>query len=227
MKLNTADECPSCTDGILNGEEFTTDCGGPDCPDCDCEITELAIEGSNPREVCTTTSAVNFTATAGLYDYEWSVSPGYPTATVNSNTHTASVALNNPYNYQYFTVTVTARDCNGDQLIANSAIITLPCGGGWMSEPGGPAITDRANEIYISPNPGSAKQQFDLKGIDPELEMIQYTISDLTGKLIQEGIFTNGNRSFHFESQVPNGVYFIRLTDQSQQVVVKRVLIQD
>gem|GEM_PF-234008 len=26
--------CPSCDDGILNGFEIDTDCGGPDCPDC-------------------------------------------------------------------------------------------------------------------------------------------------------------------------------------------------
>lgn len=26
--------CPSCDDGILNGQELATDCGGPDCPDC-------------------------------------------------------------------------------------------------------------------------------------------------------------------------------------------------
>jgi hypothetical protein len=27
-------ECPSCEDGILNGQELATDCGGPDCPAC-------------------------------------------------------------------------------------------------------------------------------------------------------------------------------------------------
>ncbi|NNC83590.1 MAG: hypothetical protein HKN79_08430 [Flavobacteriales bacterium] len=27
-------DCPTCDDGILNGQELATDCGGPDCPAC-------------------------------------------------------------------------------------------------------------------------------------------------------------------------------------------------
>ncbi len=29
-------DCPTCTDGIMNGNELGVDCGGPECPPCPC-----------------------------------------------------------------------------------------------------------------------------------------------------------------------------------------------
>lgn len=34
-EINISCVCPSCDDGIMNGEEEGIDCGGPDCPECD------------------------------------------------------------------------------------------------------------------------------------------------------------------------------------------------
>ncbi len=35
--------CPTCDDGILNGQEVDTDCGGPDCPECDFNVISEEI----------------------------------------------------------------------------------------------------------------------------------------------------------------------------------------
>ncbi|MDA0973004.1 MAG: gliding motility-associated C-terminal domain-containing protein [Bacteroidetes bacterium] len=43
--------CPTCDDGIANGQEIGVDCGGPDCPECD-----FIVMGGNQTQVsCETT----------------------------------------------------------------------------------------------------------------------------------------------------------------------------
>ncbi|MDG1477142.1 MAG: T9SS type A sorting domain-containing protein [Vicingaceae bacterium] len=47
--------CPTCTDGILNGQEVGIDCGGPTCPACPCS----SLPVSNDEACCATSVTVN------------------------------------------------------------------------------------------------------------------------------------------------------------------------
>jgi hypothetical protein len=47
--------CPTCTDGILNGQEVGIDCGGPTCPACPC----ASLPVSNDEACCATAVTVN------------------------------------------------------------------------------------------------------------------------------------------------------------------------
>ncbi len=51
MQLSCSDACPTCDDGIQNGEEIGVDCGGPDCPECDFII----MGGTQTTSLCSTT----------------------------------------------------------------------------------------------------------------------------------------------------------------------------
>ncbi len=50
MQLTCTDICPTCDDGILNGQEIDVDCGGPDCPDCDF----IVMGGTQTAASCST-----------------------------------------------------------------------------------------------------------------------------------------------------------------------------
>ena len=47
--------CPTCSDGILNGQEIGIDCGGPTCPTCPCSSLPI----SNDEACCATSLTVN------------------------------------------------------------------------------------------------------------------------------------------------------------------------
>ena len=55
--------CPTCTDGILNGFEIGIDCGGPTCPPCPCSALPIANDEAccaipvpvNAAQLCTNT----------------------------------------------------------------------------------------------------------------------------------------------------------------------------
>jgi hypothetical protein len=47
--------CPTCTDGILNGQEVGVDCGGPTCPACPCS----SLPVTNDEACCATPVTVN------------------------------------------------------------------------------------------------------------------------------------------------------------------------
>ncbi len=47
--------CPTCTDGILNGQEIGIDCGGPTCPACPCASLPIF----NDEACCATPLTVN------------------------------------------------------------------------------------------------------------------------------------------------------------------------
>lgn len=51
----TCGACPSCTDGILNGQEIGIDCGGPDCPACPCS----SLPVYNDEACCAYSTPVN------------------------------------------------------------------------------------------------------------------------------------------------------------------------
>lgn len=50
------ENCPSCDDSILNGEETDIDCGGPSCPDCgvgfDCSTNSDCTSGVCTNQTC-------------------------------------------------------------------------------------------------------------------------------------------------------------------------------
>ena len=71
--------CPTCSDGILNGQEVGVDCGGPSCPACPCG----ALPVSNDEACCATAVTVNPDRNCG------SITPGTiagATASFNATT---------------------------------------------------------------------------------------------------------------------------------------------
>lgn len=54
--------CPTCSDGILNGQEVGIDCGGPTCPACPCG----SLPVSNDEACCATSVSVNTDGTCSL-----------------------------------------------------------------------------------------------------------------------------------------------------------------
>ncbi|MDF1673046.1 MAG: T9SS type A sorting domain-containing protein [Vicingaceae bacterium] len=54
--------CPTCTDGILNGQEVGIDCGGPTCPPCPCNALPII----NDEACCATAVTVNTDGTCTL-----------------------------------------------------------------------------------------------------------------------------------------------------------------
>jgi len=222
------EDCPDCNDGVLNGDEYSVDCGG-ECGDCDCEVESLEIAGADPVMVCVGQPYATFSATSGLFDYQWSVSPGYPAAYISPSGSNASVEINNPNTYAFFTITVTARDCNGNLLTASVGMLTIPCGGWGYQQANTSEETTSAfqyRSLTIKPNPIHPNEMLYLEGLDLTFEQSTYQLIDISGKIIQSGFVNNYEASFRLNDNYQTGIYFIRIWDGNGIATTKKLMIK-
>lgn len=234
-RLITEDEdCDKdeCNDGILNGDEFTVDCG-PSC-ECDCDVKTLNINAEYPHEVCTGSTFFGLTCTSGLYDYEWSISPGAPQAYIyNYGGNYASIQLNSTYSYQSFYVTVTAKDCNGNTLTATAWILTTPCNGWGFPGNDDPIESTDAiggygfSDIKLMPNPSRKYQEIKVTGLNRNYEEIAFEIVDISGKVVQGGFINPSYGRINLNEKLTTGMYLVRFNAPDNTTQVKKLMIRD
>lgn len=158
-----------------------------------------------------TTMCITATTTLSAYpgyDYLWST--GDTTQSIDIVGYTEGVGFHN------YSVTVTRFGCTAND---NANVIVNPCLG----------IDDYEGQLNISIYPNPNKGIFNLEVLSEDAANFDYSIMDMTGKLIETGSINSlGNtiytRSFDL-SVLPKGVYFLKI--QNDDVVkIERIIIQ-
>ncbi len=220
----------SCNDGILNGDEFTVDCG-PSC-ECDCEADNLKVKGGFPgyMEICTGNSWTGVSVTPGFYNYQWTVTGGTNASIFNGGGSSAMLSVSNAYSFQTFIVTITAQDCNGELHMTSQSYVAIPCNGWGFAEQDNPEeAPDGYNElpIKIHPNPGTKNQEITVTGLSKNFEFTAFDILDLSGKVFQSGVLRTDESRIQLTDKLQTGVYFIRFTQGDNSTRVKKIMIRD
>lgn len=75
----------------------------------------------------------------------------------------------------------------------------------------------------LFPNPANTAQ-LNIKVIGKEVELSHFTITDIVGRIVQEGTtqpFSNGITQLTLSDNLPNATYFIQVTDSENHAVVR------
>jgi hypothetical protein len=76
--------------------------------------------------------------------------------------------------------------------------------------------------IKIYPNPAS--HYFNIE--NNEMEILDYELLNMNGKIVQKGQLLNGNQTIYF-SNIPNGFYLLNVTKNKSLLVSKKLIISD
>ena len=76
-------------------------------------------------------------------------------------------------------------------------------------------FTEQGININIYPNPTT--NFVELKTGSPEIENMQYSVTDINGKILQNEEVTNETEQLNF-SNYSNGVYFLTITQENQVI---------
>ena len=223
----------TCDDGILNGDEYTVDCG-PSC-ECICDVNSLEIYEGSPIEVCMDGGWAGISATPGLYEYQWTISPGYPAGQIyNTGGPFAMVSINAQYSFQYFYVSVTAKDCNGNTLSATVGIIAMPCDGwGWFAPEDPHGETSNAVDGYselplkVHPNPITSSQTLRITGLNRNFEYTNFEVLGLSGRAVQSGRFRTDEAQIQLSEELKDGMYLIRFIGPDGSNRTKKIMVKN
>ncbi len=92
-------------------------------------------------------------------------------------------------------------------------------------ENGQTAISQAGFDVMIYPNPGS--NDFNLSIAQSEETDLDISISDMAGKVVYQNKHHVVNALTHFEIDVANGIYMVRIHDlNTQQYLIKKLVVQ-
>ncbi len=171
----------------------------------------------------------------------------YKTATINSTASTSPIWVRsaagptyNPNGSGFTNLTYGTDDyfapANVRYITNNPAVVQCPSNPGNVKPPTSrmassgeesneSTIAQAGFDVVIYPNPGS--NDFNLSIAQSEETDLDISISDMAGKVVYQNKHHVTNALTHFEIDVANGIYMVKIHDlNTQQYLVKKLVVQ-
>ncbi|MEM8906221.1 MAG: glycoside hydrolase family 9 protein [Bacteroidota bacterium] len=237
------DNCPTCFDGIQNGDEEGVDCGGSLCPPCPCTDASITLNlnfDNFPEE-----TNWELTDHSGVVLFAGGPYPEVADGSTLTEVFCLPAAC---YTFSIFDSYGDGICCdhgNGSYTLSDEANNILASGSAFGAQEstnfclGGDCsncdmITSStvlstqhsSNKIQLFPNPNEG--QFQLSIHSEKGQVLHYQLIDLNGKALQRGQFDLQAGANQLEVQIASkiaGLYLLQLT-LANEVISKRLIIK-
>jgi len=168
----------------------------------------IGLELGADTTLCSTQSLTLDAPTGGSYDWSWSTGESTPSIVID----TTSLGGNGTYN-----ISVVIMDFNTTCFYNDDINVTYSvCVG--LNE----SVTSLDFSVYPNPNDGTFTIEHNLNGKKCSLEII-----DLMGKIVHRQLLETKSEVVQINThQLTNGIYFVTISNQASEQIVKKLVIQ-